>query len=150
MSSKEFGEVNGSDLNIFDKFFASPNFWLLIKNTIGISFYSLIAGFPVPIVLALALNEVRTGFFKRSVQMITYAPHFISTVVMVSIIILMLSPHVGIVDHFFSLLGMPMTNFHGHSGIFQIHLRMVRHLAGDGLRFHHLYRGAGWSRSFTI
>ena len=116
---KDFNVIKGIwgssfvGLKHFHEFFASPNFWLLIKNTIGISFYSLIAGFPVPIVLALALNEVRTGFFKRSVQMITYAPHFISTVVMVSIIILMLSPHVGIVDHLFSLLGMPMTNFLG-------------------------------------
>jgi putative aldouronate transport system permease protein len=116
---KDFNVIKGIwgspfvGLKHFHEFFASPNFWLLIKNTIGISFYSLIAGFPVPIVLALALNEVRTGFFKRYVQMITYAPHFISTVVMVSIIILMLSPHVGIVDHFFSLLGMPMTNFLG-------------------------------------
>ncbi|WP_258881592.1 sugar ABC transporter permease [Paenibacillus sp. sptzw28] len=116
---KDFNVIKGIwgspfvGLKHFKEFFDSPNFWLLIKNTIGISFYSLIAGFPVPIVLALALNEVRTGFFKRSVQMITYAPHFISTVVMVSIIILMLSPHVGIVDHFFTLLGMPMTNFMG-------------------------------------
>ncbi|UVI30620.1 ABC transporter permease [Paenibacillus spongiae] len=97
----------------FENFFHSPNFWLLIKNTIGISLYSLIAGFPVPILLALALNEVRTGFFKRSVQMITYAPHFISTVVMVSIIVLILTPHVGIVDRLFTFLGLPTTNFLG-------------------------------------
>jgi len=97
----------------FEAFFESPNFWLLIKNTIGISFYSLIAGFPIPILLALALNEIRTGFFKKTVQMVTYAPHFISTVVMVSIIILMLSPHVGVVDKLFTLLGFPMTNFMG-------------------------------------
>jgi putative aldouronate transport system permease protein len=116
---KDFNVIKGIwgspfvGLKHFHEFFESPNFWLLIKNTIGISFYSLIAGFPVPIVLALALNEVRTGFFKRSVQMITYAPHFISTVVMVSIIILMLSPHVGIVDHIFTALGMQTTNFLG-------------------------------------
>ncbi|MGD0035240.1 ABC transporter permease subunit [Paenibacillus illinoisensis] len=97
----------------FEAFFESPNFWLLIKNTIGISFYSLIAGFPIPILLALALNEIRTGYFKKTVQMVTYAPHFISTVVMVSIIILMLSPHVGVVDKLFTLLGFPMTNFMG-------------------------------------
>lgn len=100
-------------LKYFEQFFNSPNFWLLIKNTIGISFYSLLAGFPVPILLALALNEIRTGFFKRSVQMITYAPHFISTVIMVSIIILMLSPHVGVVDKLFSLFGFETTNFMG-------------------------------------
>ncbi|WP_233531706.1 ABC transporter permease [Paenibacillus alkalitolerans] len=97
----------------FEAFFASPNFMLLMKNTIGISFYSLLAGFPVPILLALALNEIRTGFFKKSVQMVTYAPHFISTVVMVSIIILMLSPHVGVVERIMTFFGLPSTNFMG-------------------------------------
>ncbi|MFC5653582.1 ABC transporter permease [Paenibacillus solisilvae] len=97
----------------FQLFFDSPNFKLLIKNTITISFYSLIAGFPIPIILALALNELRTGIFKKSVQMITYAPHFISTVVMVSIVMLMLSPHVGVVDRLFTFLGLPTTNFMG-------------------------------------
>lgn len=100
-------------LKYFEMFFESPNFWLLIKNTIGISFYSLLAGFPVPILLALALNEIRNGMFKRSVQMVTYAPHFISTVVMVSMIILMLSPHVGVVERLFIFLGLPTTNFMG-------------------------------------
>lgn len=97
----------------FIAFFESPNFWLLIKNTVGISLYSLLAGFPVPILLALAINELRNGHFKKTIQMVTYAPHFISTVVMVSIIILMLSPHVGVVDRLFDLLGLPMTNFMG-------------------------------------
>ncbi|WP_244213984.1 ABC transporter permease [Paenibacillus barcinonensis] len=116
---KDFSVVKGIwgspwvGLKHFEAFFESPNFWLLIKNTIGISFYSLLAGFPIPILLALALNEIRTGFFKKTVQMVTYAPHFISTVVMVSIIILMLSPHVGVVDKLFSMLGFPMTNFMG-------------------------------------
>ncbi len=106
----------GSDwvgMKHFTAFFESPNFWLLLKNTIGISLYSLAAGFPIPIMLALALNEVRTGMFKKSVQMITYAPHFISTVVMVSIVMLMLTPHVGVVDRLFSMLGWEMTNFMG-------------------------------------
>lgn len=116
---KDFSVVKGIwgspwvGLKHFEAFFDSPNFWLLIKNTIGISFYSLIAGFPIPILLALALNEIRTGYFKKTVQMVTYAPHFISTVVMVSIIILMLSPHVGVVDKLFTWLGFPMTNFMG-------------------------------------
>ncbi|OME76850.1 sugar ABC transporter permease [Paenibacillus pabuli] len=116
---KDFSVVKGIwgspwvGLKHFEAFFESPNFWLLIKNTIGISFYSLLAGFPIPILLALALNEIRTGYFKKTVQMVTYAPHFISTVVMVSIIILMLSPHVGVVDKLFTFLGFPMTNFMG-------------------------------------
>ncbi|QHW31142.1 sugar ABC transporter permease [Paenibacillus rhizovicinus] len=103
----------------FTDLFQSPNFPLLIKNTLLISLYSLLAGFPIPILLALALNEIRTGFFKRSVQMITYAPHFISTVVMVSIIILMLSPHVGVVDRLFSFLGWSDTNFMGEPKLFK-------------------------------
>jgi putative aldouronate transport system permease protein len=97
----------------FETFFASPNFWLVIKNTLGISLYSLLAGFPIPIMLALALNEVHKGMFKKTVQMVTYAPHFISTVIMVSIIILMLSPHVGVVDRMLTALGLPSTNIMG-------------------------------------
>lgn len=116
---KDFNVVQGIwgskwvGLKHFETFFTSPNFWLIIKNTIGISFYSLLAGFPIPILLALALNEVRTGKFKKSVQMVTYAPHFISTVVMVSIVMLMLTPHVGVIDRLFSFLGWEMTNFMG-------------------------------------
>lgn len=116
---KDFNVVQGIwgsewvGLKHFRNFFSSPNFWLIIKNTLGISFYTLLAGFPIPILLALALNEVRTGRFKKSVQMITYAPHFISTVVMVSIIMLMLTPHVGVVDRLFAYLGWEMTNFMG-------------------------------------
>ncbi|MBP3965405.1 sugar ABC transporter permease [Paenibacillus sp. DLE-14] len=103
----------------FDNLFSSPNFPILIKNTLIISFYSLLAGFPIPILLALALNEIRTGFFKRSVQMITYAPHFISTVIMVSIIILMLSPHVGVIDRVLSFLGWESINFMGEPKLFK-------------------------------
>lgn len=97
----------------FAVFFESPYFELVIKNTLWISLYSLVAGFPVPIIFALALNEVRTGLFKKTVQMVTYAPHFISTVIMVSIIILMLSPHVGVVDQMFSFMGVQATNIMG-------------------------------------
>ncbi|MBM7566037.1 ABC transporter permease [Paenibacillus sacheonensis] len=103
----------------FNELFHSPNFQLLLKNTLLISLYSLLAGFPVPILLALALNEIRMGLFKRSVQMITYAPHFISTVVMVSITILMLSPHVGVVDKLLSSLGWSSTNFMGEPKLFK-------------------------------
>jgi putative aldouronate transport system permease protein len=97
----------------FIAFFESPNFWLLMKNTLGISLYSLAAGFPAPILFALALNEVRNGLFKKSVQMVTYAPHFISTVIMVSIIVLMLTPHVGVIDRLAGLFGLPPANYLG-------------------------------------
>lgn len=68
---KDFNVVQGIwgsgwvGLKHFETFFTSPNFWVIIKNTLEISFYSLLAGFPIPILLALALNEVRTGKFKK-------------------------------------------------------------------------------------
>ena len=66
------------------------------RNTFLLSAYALLASFPIPIILALALNEVRLRFFKRTVQMVTYAPYFISTVVVVSMTILILSPRIGL------------------------------------------------------
>lgn len=100
-------------LKHFYNFVQSPNFSLLVKNTLIISLYSLIAGFPIPIMLALALNEIRNGRFKKTVQLVTYAPHFISTVIMVSIIILMLTPHVGVVEKLMVYLGIGSVNFMG-------------------------------------
>lgn len=89
----------------FKRFFDSYYFWDLIRNTVGISLYSLIVGFPLPIMLALALNEVKDGPFKKSVQTITYAPHFISVVVIVGMIIAFLSPSSGIINNALQFLG---------------------------------------------
>ncbi|UVI32640.1 ABC transporter permease [Paenibacillus spongiae] len=100
-------------LKNFSDFFNSPNFWILIKNTLIISLYSLAVGFPAPIILALALNEIRSMRFKKVVQMVTFAPYFISTVVMVSMIILFLSPRLGFVDLIVRMLGMESINFMG-------------------------------------
>jgi putative aldouronate transport system permease protein len=102
----------------FDLFFQNPVFWTLLKNTLLLSTYALIVSFPIPIILALCLNEARTGFFKRSVQMITYAPYFISTVVMVSMIILLLSPRLGVVNLGLQALGMKPINFLGKPDLF--------------------------------
>ena len=66
----------------FIRFFKTPQFLTLLKNTLGISIYSLIAGFPFPIILALILNQVRSGKLRKVVQMVVYAPHFISVVVL--------------------------------------------------------------------
>lgn len=106
-------------MTYFNQFFESPNFWLYIKNTLGISLYGLLVGFPAPIILALALNEIGNGIFKRTVQMVAYAPYFISTVIMVSIIIVTLSPNVGIISKFFAMMGMENTNFMGIPGLFK-------------------------------
>lgn len=89
----------------FLDFFQSYYFWDLIKNTLGISIYELIIGFPLPIILALSLNEAKDGFFKKTVQTVTYAPHFISVTVIAGMIIAFLSPTTGIINHFIEFLG---------------------------------------------
>ncbi|OAS18005.1 ABC transporter permease [Paenibacillus oryzisoli] len=94
----------------FVDFFHLPIFWRVIKNTALLSLYSLLVGFPAPIILALALNELRNGIFKRTVQLVTFAPYFISTVIMVSIIMLFLSPQLGFVHLLADKFGFPAEN----------------------------------------
>ena len=89
----------------FIRFFTSYQFTRVVRNTLAISFYSLLVGFPIPIIFALGLNCVRNIRFKKTVQMVTYAPHFISVVVIVSMIIQILSPKFGIVNNVIKLLG---------------------------------------------
>lgn len=90
----------------FQRFFDSYYFWDLLKNTIGISVYSLVVGFPLPIILALALNEIKDGPLKKFSQTVTYAPNFISTVVMVGMILAFLNPSTGIINHVVQFFGM--------------------------------------------
>lgn len=94
----------------FVDFFHLPIFWRVIKNTSLLSLYSLLIGFPAPIILALALNELKNGIFKRVVQLVTFAPYFISTVIMVSIIMLFLSPQLGFVHLLADKFGFPAEN----------------------------------------
>lgn len=68
-------------LKHFIRFFSSPYFWRLLKNTFLLSFYNLLFGFPAPIILALLLNEVKNVKFKKFTQTVTYLPHFLSLVV---------------------------------------------------------------------
>ena len=89
----------------FTQFFKSEYFGRLIKNTLGISLYSIIVGFPIPIILALLINEVRGKFFKRSVQTVVYLPHFISAVVVVSILSALLSPSSGLINQLITAFG---------------------------------------------
>lgn len=89
----------------FNRFFKSYFFGTLLKNTIGISLYQLVAGFPAPIILALMINEVSNKFFKRTVQTVTYAPHFLSTVVLVGMLLSFLSPRNGIINEIIKVLG---------------------------------------------
>jgi putative aldouronate transport system permease protein len=103
----------------FNAFFSNPVFWTLLQNTFFLSLYAIVVGFPIPIILALALNEIRQGFFKRTVQMVTYAPYFISTVVMVSMIILLLSPRLGIINQALGVFGISSIDFLGNPDFFR-------------------------------
>ena len=102
----------------FTQFFRSYQFTNTIKNTLIINIYSMIISFPFPIILALAINQMRAKRFKKVFQTITYMPHFISTVVMVGLIMIILSPDTGILSHLSSLFGVQIPNFMGSAGAF--------------------------------
>jgi putative aldouronate transport system permease protein len=106
-------------MKYFNLFFHNPVFKTLLKNTLFVSLYLLAVGFPVPILLALALNEVKSRRFKRVLQMVTYAPYFISTVVMVSIIMLFLSPKLGLINKILGIVGIGSINFLGNPDMFR-------------------------------
>jgi len=106
-------------LRNFELLFGNPVFGTLLKNTIILAFYLVLASFPIPIILALALNEIRNGWFKRTVQMVTYAPYFISTVVVVSMTILLLSPRAGLVNDGLGVFGVDPINFLGEPDYFR-------------------------------
>jgi putative aldouronate transport system permease protein len=103
----------------FERFVESYSFWQIIKNTLVLSAYGLLAGFPLPIILALALNYVGRDWFRRTVQMVGYAPYFISTVVMVGIILILLDPRSGIVNQLLGLVGIGSIDFMGDAGYFR-------------------------------
>lgn len=95
----------------FNDLFGNSQFLRAIKNTFLISFYSLIFGFPMPILLALMFNEIINAAFKRSAQTIVYLPHFISTVIIAGIVITAFSPSAGIVNTVLSWFGVEPVYF---------------------------------------
>lgn len=103
--TKGFAGSKWVGLKHFKMFVTSYQFVRLIKNTLFISLYSLIANFPVAIILAVAVNECKCKWYKKTVQMVTYAPHFISTVVMAGIVLMVLSPYSGIINNIIQALG---------------------------------------------
>ncbi len=126
----------GSDwvgIKHFIRFVKDPWFFRLLKNTLYLSFYSLIAGFPIPLILAFMINEVRHKYFQKTVQMITYAPHFLSNVVVCGMVIMFFRSETGIVNIMLEAMGGKNTDF------------IVKQSA-----FAHLYvwsgvwKGAGW------
>ena len=92
-------------LKHFRRFFNSFQFWIVLRNTLGLSLYQLIAGFPIPIMLALSLNQVPRQRFKKVVQTVTYAPHFISVVTLVGMVLIFLSPSSGLIPKIIALFG---------------------------------------------
>lgn len=102
----------------FKKFFDSYQFAATIKNTLTVTLYSL-AVFPVPIILALGINQMKDGRFKKVFQTVTYMPHFISTVVMVGLLTLLLSPGSGVFGAVCDLLGIEAPNLMGKANAFK-------------------------------
>jgi putative aldouronate transport system permease protein len=90
-------------LKYFAQFFSTSIVWKTVQNTVILSFSSLVFSFPIPVVFALLLNQVKRG--KRFIQTITYAPNFISMVVLISMVILFLAPTSGFLSKIFMALG---------------------------------------------
>lgn len=105
-------------LKHFKRFFDLYSCWSLITNTLTLSMYSLLSGFPLPILLALLLNEMHNRHMKKLVQTVSYAPHFISTVVLVSMISMFGNAHYGIFNKIRALFGMEAVSFMGVRGYF--------------------------------
>lgn len=121
-------------MKYFIRFFNSPYFWTTIKNTFILSVYSLIVSFPIPIILALMLNSFRHKRYRKVIQTVTYAPNFISTVVMCGMLILFLSPSVGFVNNIIKTLGGDPINFMAEE-------KLWRHIyVWSGV-----WQGMGWS-----
>lgn len=98
-------------LRHFERFFMDPQFMMLLKNTLVIATYNLIFYFPIPILVALLLNEVRHELFKKTVQTMIYLPHFISWVVVSGMTYMLLSTTDGAVNYIIETLGFSKINF---------------------------------------
>lgn len=117
----------------FVRYVTSSNFWPLLRNTLGISIYSLIAGFPAPILLAFMLNELRSRKFKKVVQMVTYIPHFISAVAICSMLTLFMDRTNGVFNHIIAAFGGERVAFLAESKYF----KTIYVLSG-------VWQGTGW------
>ncbi|MDR1599465.1 MAG: ABC transporter permease subunit [Oscillospiraceae bacterium] len=121
-------------LKHFTQFLTASSAWNVISNTLLISVYSLLLGFPAPIILAVCLNESPSRRFSKSVQMVTYMPYFISTVVLVSMIIQFTDISGGLVNQIIRGMGGTAVNFMGEKRFF----RLIYVLTG-------IWQGAGYS-----
>lgn len=106
-------------MKYFNMFFKSPRFKMLLVNTIVVSAYNLLLGFPAPVILALLLHYTPNIYLKKFAQTVTYAPHFISTVVLVGMLNIFLSPSSGFVNSIIKALGLQPIYFFGEAGWFR-------------------------------
>ncbi len=127
-------------LTNFRRFFDSYQFTTLLWNTVSLSFYALIAGFPLPIIFALLLNSFTSAKYKKLVQSISYMPHFISTVVIVGMLIQLFNPRTGAFGALFTLFTDSMLpDAFGKPGAFQ-HLYV----------WSGIWQGIGWGSIIYI
>jgi len=131
------GGITGSKwvgLAQFERLFSSYWFPVIIKNTLVISFLNIFLNFPMPIIFALMANELKNEKVKRTIQTVSYAPHFISTIVMCGMAILLLNPTSGIINKFITMLGGEAIAFMSEPHLF----KWVCVLTG-------MWQGTGWS-----
>ncbi len=103
----------------FERFFSGYNFELILTNTLLLSVWTLVCTFPIPIILALLINQVESTRFKKVFQSVTYAPHFISLIVVVGLLFSFLSPRTGIVNIILQGLGFEPIFFMGEESWFR-------------------------------
>lgn len=114
--------ITGSEwigLKWFIRFANQPRFWKILENTVSLSVYNLIVSFPLPIVLALILNNVKNARYKKFAQTITYMPHFISVVVIVGMMSVMFSPRNGLINTILGWIGIQPIYFMGQPEYFR-------------------------------
>lgn len=132
----------GSDwagFKYFERFFSSYQFWPIIKNTLMLSFIQLIFGFPIPIILAILLNQMKNTKFRKLVQTVTYCPHFISIVVLTGMLYIFLSPRTGIINNIITMFGGEAQHYLGNPSAFSTIF------VGSGV-----WQNAGWSAIIYI
>ncbi|SDD03298.1 putative aldouronate transport system permease protein [Paenibacillus sp. UNCCL117] len=106
-------------LKHFDRFFSSVYFWELMWNTLSLSLFQLLVGFPIPILLALLVNEIRVRWLQKLLQNTTYIPHFLSIIVLVGMLNIFLHPETGKINQIMVMMGMDPIDFMKKADWFQ-------------------------------
>ncbi len=95
----------------FERFFGNPDFWMLLKNTSILAVLGIFFSFPLPVVLSMLLNELRSELYKRFIQTMIYVPHFVSWVVVVGIVYMFLTTEGGFINELLAKFGFEKINF---------------------------------------